>query len=105
MTQPLAVQVVSVEPAADFGSGHGMLVVSDSGRADQVVIEQADPVIYVLDEWMERAAAGEFPWAEIAWFNPWRQILKITGTDRRVIYEEIGGCGPTARAALLQQPD
>lgn len=82
-----------------------MLAVSGSGQPDRVVIEQADRVIYVPDEWMEQAAAGGIPWAEIAWFNPWRQILKVRGTDRTVIYEEIGGCGPAVKATLLQQPD
>lgn len=98
-------QVISVEPAARFGNEHGALVVSDSGQPDQVVIEQADRVVYILDEWMEQANAGAFPWAEIAWVNPWKQVLKIRGTDRRVIYEEVGGCGPRVMATLLQQPD
>jgi hypothetical protein len=70
-------QAISVEPAADFGNEHGALVVSDSGYPGQVVIEQADRVVYILNEWMKRAAAGEFPWAEIAYFNPWRMILYL----------------------------
>jgi hypothetical protein len=99
------VKLISVEPAADFGSGHGSLAVSDTGHPDRVVIEQADRVIYVLDEWMEHVAAGGIPWAEIAYVNPWRRILKVRGIGRTVIYEEIGGCGPQVRATLLQQPD
>jgi hypothetical protein len=98
-------QVISVEPAADFGCGHGVLAVSDSSEPDSVVIEQADRVIYILDEWMSRAACGGVPWAEVAYLNPWRKILKIRGTDRKVIYEETGGCGPRVKATLLEQPD
>jgi hypothetical protein len=97
--------VISVEPAADFGMNQGILIVSDSWQPDRVVIEQADRVIYILDEWMESAADGEIPWARITHLNPWRRVLKIRGTDRMVIYEEIGGCGPRVIATLLQQPD
>jgi hypothetical protein len=99
------VRLISVEPAADFGNEHGILAVSDTERPDRVAVEQADRVIYILDEWMERAADGGIPWAEVAYLNPWRRILKVRGTDRTVIYEEIGGCGPRVRATLLQQPD
>jgi hypothetical protein len=91
---------VSVEPAADFGSEHGLLAVSDAGDG-QVLIEQADPFIYVPDEWVARAAAGEFPWAVIGHVNPWRQVLKIRGTDRTVIYEENGSCGPRVMATIF----
>lgn len=96
---------VSVEPAANFGSGHGLLAVSESGRPDQVVIEQADRLVYVLDEWVESAKRGEIPWAEIGYVNPWRCVLKIRGTDRTVIYEENGGCGPNVMATIFRQPD
>lgn len=102
---PARWQPLSVEPAADFGKGHGLLAVSDSGRPDQVVIEQADRFVYVPDEWVKRAARGEFPWAVIGHVNPWRQVLKIRGTDRTVIYEENGGCGPRVKATIFQQPD
>jgi hypothetical protein len=96
---------VSVEPAADFGNEHGLLAVSDSGRPDRVVIEQADRFVYVPDEWVQRAAAGAIPWAEVGYVNPWRQILRIRGTDRTVIYEETGSCGPRVPATIFVQPD
>jgi hypothetical protein len=102
---PAGWRPVSVEPAADFGNGHGLLAVSDSGRADQVIIEQADRTVYVLDEWVRRAAAGEIPWAAIGYVNPWRKVLKVRGADRTVIYEEHGGCGPRVKATLFEQPD
>jgi hypothetical protein len=98
-------QVISVEPAVDFGSGHGELAVSDSGHPDRVAIERADRVIYVLDEWVERAAIGGVPWAEVAYLNPWHKILRIRGTDRIVIYDEMGSCGPRVPATLFEQPD
>ena len=97
--------VISVEPAADFGSDHGALVVSDGGQPGQVVIERADRVVYILEEWVDRAAGGEIPWAEIAWPNPWHRILKIRGADRRVISDQVGSCGPRVCAFLFEQPD
>jgi hypothetical protein len=101
----VAGQVISVEPAADFGNGHGVLVVSDAGCPDRVVIEQADRVIYVRDEWLDRAAYGEFGWAEVAWLNPWHLMLRIRGISRLVVYDQRGTCGPRVMAHLLEQPD
>lgn len=100
-------QVISVEPAVDFGNGHGALVVEDGGEPGKVVIRQADRVVYILEEWMERAAAGEFPWAEVVVLYPWSKadVFKVRGTDRTVIYQNIGGCGPRVLAGLWEQPD
>lgn len=96
---------VSVEPAADFGSGHGVLIVSGSPEPGRVIIERADRVIYVPEEWLASAAADSVPWAEVTWINPWHPVLKILGTDRIVIYDKIGSCGPRVVAALFEQPD
>jgi hypothetical protein len=100
-------QTLSVEPAADFGSGHGQLVVSESGEPEKVIIHQADRVVYILEEWMERAAAGEFPWAEVVVLYPWSaaDVFKVRGADRTVVYQNVGGCGPRVMAGLWRQPD
>lgn len=82
-----------------------MLVVSDADRPDRVIIKQADRVVYVLDEWLDRAAYGAFGWAEVAWLNPWHLVLRIRGTDQLVAYDQRGTCGPQVMATLLEQPD
>lgn len=98
-------RALSVEPAVDFGNDHGLLAVSDAGEPCQVTIERADRLVYVPDEWVKRAKAGEFPWAEIGYVNPWRCVLKIRTPGRTVIYEESGGCGPRVQATIFEQPD
>lgn len=99
--------VISVEPAVDFGSGHGALVVSEGAEPGTVVIEHADRVVYILEEWIGRAAAGEFPWAEVMVLYPWSKadVFKVRGADRTVVYRNAGGCGPRVKAGLWEQPD
>jgi hypothetical protein len=97
--------IVSVEPAVDFGNEHGHLIVTETDCPDQVVIEQADRVIYVLDAWIGLAAAGQVPWASITWTNPWHVLLKIRGTNGLIVYDQIGTCGPRVQATLFRQPD
>jgi hypothetical protein len=46
--------IVPAGPYADFGSGHRMLIVTETDRPGRVV--------YVLDTWLERAAYAEFGW-------------------------------------------
>jgi hypothetical protein len=97
--------VVSTEPYVDFGSGHGRLIVTETDRPDRVIIERADRVIYVLDTWLDEAAAARIGWAEVAWMNPWHKILRIRGTSRTVAYDRVGSCGPRVTATLMEQPD
>lgn len=117
----MANQTISVEPAADFGCGHGALVIAGNGQ--RVRINRADRVVYVSQEWGDRVNAGEFPWAEMTCAHrhrdedrrrdgrkvacPWVQgaALKIRAVDRNVIYKVIGACGPQVRAYLCQMPD
>ena len=96
-----------VEPAADFGNEHGILIVSDAERPDQVVVDQADRAVYVPVEWVDQVVAGVVPWAELVCEHPWRfgGSLKIRGEDGVVIYVIVGACGPTVHAYLLEQPD
>jgi hypothetical protein len=98
--------VVSVEPAVDFGNGHGTLAVRPVAPG-RVVVEQADRVVYVPVQWVDKAAAGGVPWAELDKRHPWTMgaALKIHGTDGNVVYVITGGCGPRVDAYLCEQPD
>jgi hypothetical protein len=103
-------QVISVEPAAAFGTGHGSLVVEESGEPGRVIVRQADRVIYVPLEWVDLVVRGEVPWAQVV---PPRELvlswmgsaLKIQGTDRLVVYKVTGSCGPRVPAWLCEWPD
>jgi hypothetical protein len=96
-------QILSVEPAADFGLGHGSLIVTPSG--DAVVIERADHTVYIPSDWMNRVAGGEIAWARLVSRNPWLigSTLEISGTDRTLTYKITGSCGPRVQAAVCQQ--
>jgi hypothetical protein len=97
--------IVSTEPAADFGTPHGLLEVEPAGDPNRVIIRQAARTVYLPVAWVEAAALGEVGWAEVTWPNPWHRILRIRGTDRTVIYDEAGTVGPRVPAFLFTQPD
>jgi hypothetical protein len=96
---------LSVEPAADFGTPHGVLDVELSDDPDRVIIREAARSVYLPVAWVDDAADGWFGWAAVTWPNPWHRILRIHGTDRTVIYDEVGTVGPRVPAFLFTQPD
>lgn len=102
---------LSVEPAADFGNGHGELVLEpcrdqEPGHACQVTVLQADRVVYIAEDWYDRIKAGQVPWAVLRTRNPWDLgILKIRHADGQLIYEVTGTVGPRVPAYLAEQPD
>lgn len=102
---------LSVEPAADFGNGHGELILEpcwdqEPGHACQVGIVRADRVVYIAEEWYDRIRAGQVPWAVLRTRNPWDLgILRIDGEDGAVVYEITGTVGPRVPAYLAEQPD
>lgn len=103
-------QVISVEPAADFDVGHGSLVVDDSGEPGRVIVRQADRIIYVPVEWVDQVVRGDVPWAQVVpkyefAFSWMGAALKIRGTDRLVVYKVTGSCGPRTMAWLCEWPD
>jgi len=102
---------LSVEPAADFGNGHGELILEpcldqEPEHACQVGIVRADRVVYIAEEWYDRIRAGLVPWAGLRTRNPWDLgILRIDSADGAVVYEVTGTVGPRVRAYLAEQPD